>query len=613
MPRYVRLLGVALGLALLSIALWLLPSVMWVLPHFVRSAWFQWMIAALVAIEAVARRRGVGPRVFAFLDQVGMWLIKRVLPLGLALVCAVLLAGWAPQYVTWPWCRDVDTFATLAQGWTMGVVPYRDVLGYNFPGHIYLHMLLGSAFGWGRPRVFYAVDVAILAGMGLWVVAWSRRCLGGALPGLVGFLGVLATYLNLEFEQVAERDWHVVYLSLCALAIVQARPRGRGRLLSACLMGIALVIRPHACLFMPAILFALPALQSRLRWLGTVIAVTLALFLPVVFSGALPAFLGGLRVAAYGGAYGRTAVTSPASVLWQQLSDRWTLAALVLLAVASWRSDMKAIARAWLLALLGAIAYRPIHPVQHAYLEVPLLVTRAVAWSIPVAWVVRSVALPGVRRLLILALLVHQAMPAIPRFWDPEASWLAVGPLVRGEPVPRPPLGSLRFFHRLASGSRDRPYEWSEYHHVMAYLRRTTREQTAVANVLRRIPFPGLNGTIGRISPFRAESGICWMWLVDLDFDAEFARQLESTVDSVVVWVPDEQIGEPWMRLPRLVETIRRLYEPEARFDNIEVWRRKAGSGVSESDVDPLTIEPIDGAAGDQEKGDQAREAPPEG
>src|SRR5207237_9048744 len=136
----------------------------------------------------------------------------------------------------------------------------------------------------------------------------------------------------------------------------------------------------------------------------------------------------------------------------------------------------------------------------------------------------------------------------------------AVGSLVRGQPLPpSSPPGSRAWFDL----SRGRWYAWEDYRRVLIHLRETTRPTTLVANVLKEPPFPAINGPTARLSPFRAESGICWMWLVDLDLDGEFAVELQHATDSVVVWSPAEHELLSQLRLPCLTAVIRRLYRPE--------------------------------------------------
>ena len=93
-------------------------------------------------------------------------------------LCVVMLAGWLPHYLTWPWWIDLDALAAVAQGWDAGIRPYRDVAIFNFPGQIELFWLLGTSLGWGRTAPIYAVDGALLVVLGLVMSAWSRRGFG---------------------------------------------------------------------------------------------------------------------------------------------------------------------------------------------------------------------------------------------------------------------------------------------------------------------------------------------------------------------------------------------------------------------------------------------------
>ena len=122
---------------------------------------------------------------------------------ALGLFCLGLLLIWIPQYLTWPWFRDTETFAVLAQSWDRGILPYRDIKTFNFPGAIYLAWTLGKVFGWGHTLPLYAFDAGCVVVIGLVMVTWSRRKLGGAVPGLIGYLAFLNAYLNLRYEVIA--------------------------------------------------------------------------------------------------------------------------------------------------------------------------------------------------------------------------------------------------------------------------------------------------------------------------------------------------------------------------------------------------------------------------
>jgi hypothetical protein len=169
--------------------------------------------------------------------------------------------------------------------------------------------------------------------------------------------------------------------------------------------------------------------------------------------------------------------------------------------------------------------------------------------------------------------IVFLSVRGVPRFCRPLDSVRAVGYLVRGEDPEKPPPGSLDEYRPYKTWAG---YSWGEDKGVREYLRTATRPTTRVANMLRVPPFLALNGPVGRISPFPAESGILWLWQVDPDIEDAFVRELETTTDCVVVWDSNERSFTPALQLPRLVATIRRHYAFETRFGRVEVWRRKA-------------------------------------
>ena len=69
---------------------------------------------------------------------------------------------WVPHYLTWPWSRDQETFTVLAQSWDQGILPYRDIRAYNFPGATYISWVLGKVFGWGHTVPLYAFDAGCI-------------------------------------------------------------------------------------------------------------------------------------------------------------------------------------------------------------------------------------------------------------------------------------------------------------------------------------------------------------------------------------------------------------------------------------------------------------------
>lgn len=578
----------------------LVPDLLRFLPDYGVHRWTVLVLLALGAIDVllsyVARRRenrgrtpGAIASIVGHLDTRS----DRILagPLQIAIIAALLAlwAAWLPHYLLWPWCRDPDTFATLAMSWDAGILPYRDIRGYNFPGAIYLMWALGHIFGWGRTWPLYLVDASALLLLGFILTAWSRRCLGRTLPGLAAYLVFVTFYLNLNFESVAERDWHTALLVVLALLIAQAWP-GRASLgLAAVLTAMALVTRPHAVFFLPAVCSVVlekpdgsttPGNPRRWRairrlglWLGLLLALTALAFAPLFVAGIAGDLLRGLRVTAYGGPYNRATPATAALVFIRQLAQPSIPVIVILTGVACWTARGAARRRAttWILALAAALVYRVFHPQQHAYLAHPLVLVSSVAMALPFDGILERRSWPSALRLIALLALGVEASSGLPLFCNPRASVEAIGTMARGETLTAiSPPGSIAWFDpRLG-----RWYAWKDYCDTLRYLRRTVPPSMMVANVLKEPPFPSLNGPTGRLSPFRAESGICWMWLVKMDLEPEFVAAIEREKNTVVVWSPAEHRLLSQLNLERLAAAIRRSYVPEAVFGPIEVWRR---------------------------------------
>ena len=133
-----------------------------------------------------------------------------------------------------------------------GIVPLSRYSNIQFPRAIYLAWLLGKVFGWGHTLPLYAFDAGCVVFLGWMMVTWSRKPLGGAVPGLVGYLAFLNRYLNLRYEVIAQRDWYTAFLVCVGLLFMQTWPGRRARFASAAAAAMALVLRPHAVLFLPA-------------------------------------------------------------------------------------------------------------------------------------------------------------------------------------------------------------------------------------------------------------------------------------------------------------------------------------------------------------------------
>lgn len=513
-------------------------------------------------------------------------ILRSWLSVAVGSIAGLMLAAWAPQYLTWPWWSDLDAYATIAQGWDAGVRPYRDVVIFNFPGQIYVFWILGKLVGWGHPAVFYAVDVGLLFLFAAGLTGWSRKRFGSALPGLCGLTAFLAYYMGLDYRLVAQRDWHGPLFAVLGLMTAETIPGRKGRLVSAAAFAIGATIRPHVLLFLPVVALAVdgsarrqgdtwkPSARALLEW-GLAFAFSLALaFAPLALQGLFDDFVRGVSQAQTSQVYAKRSLAQAMSIVGLELADTRVVLVLVanlLLALRS-RTNAQRTAFTWLIGLLLAVVYKPAHPVAHDYLDVPL----RLFWSINVAVLVGLIldARPYASWLQVGAIVAVLIMGVrgVPKFCRPWDSLHAIGCLAHGEDPEKPPAGAIDSYRPDKTWAA---YSWGEDRGVRAYLRTKTGPNTRVANLLRNPPFLAINGPVGRISPFPAESGILWLWQVNPDLEPQFVQALEHTPDSVVVWVSNEKSFAPQLALPELVRTIERLYVREARFGRIEVWRRK--------------------------------------
>ena len=519
------------------------------------------------------------------LDVVADRALQRGLARALGLLCLGLLLIWIPQYLTWPWFRDTETFAVLAQSWDRGILPYRDIKTFNLPGAIYLGWTLGKVFGWGHTLPLYAFDAGCVVFIGLVMVSWSRRNLGGALPGLIGYLAFLNRYLNLRYEVIAQRDWHAAFLLCVGLLLMQTWPGRRARLASAVTAALALAIRPHAVLFLPALVWE--AAQRRevsasgwadktrtaaiwCVWFGLFVVLALA---PLVVAGIFDDLIRQLQGIASVGTHYQATPGDKIHVFLAQFGS-WRnvvpLAATVLLA-AQRRSGLSKIATSWSLVWLGASFYRPIHLVHHDYLMLPVLLVSSITLALAVSWSLSSERVSRPILALVLVLLLYDVLPVRLILLSVKASVEAVRCMMLGEMCSTRPMGCVNAFPERWAAHR-----WADYCALLAYLRKETSPGSAIANVLNAYPYETINGPVGRLSPFKADSGIAWMTQVKGDLDPEFAQSLLDSTDSVVVWDSRQLRVDEHLQLERLIAVIREYYEPAAKFGGYEVWRRKA-------------------------------------
>jgi hypothetical protein len=505
----------------------------------------------------------------------------------LALLTLTQTAAWVPHYATWPLYADHDVFATAARAWDAGVRPYRDFLCNNFPATIYLNWLLGKAWGWGRTAPFFLTDAALVIGLCVLLIAWSTRSLGRALPGLIGCSLWLSYYLDLNYALAAQRDWHAAGFAVAGLLIAQAWPGRSGCVASAVTVAVALLFRPQAVVFFPACLveFLRPdryadrpehAPWKALATWGVVFGLTLLLGLtPLLAQGLLDDFRNSLQLTAPGSSYNRVTLASFTAEFVKQLNSvRLILIPLViLLLMPRVPARTRSVCWTWLAATLGVLIYKPMSPFPHVYLDHPWQVVWVVDCALGAALLLRVAPCPAVVRLAAILLVLASAGTLKPRFSNPGGSVQALKRLGSGDP-PREEPNGYRPSPGLPSAAY---YPWDDYREVLAYLRHHTSSRTRVANALHEVP--ALTGPTGRLSVFPAES-VAWLKMVRRQDEPAFALALEQADDAVVVWIPGEVGLNPSFRIPLIDRAIQLHYRFEARFGEIEIWRRRSPDNV---------------------------------
>jgi len=519
-------------------------------------------------------------------DRLAERVLPRTLSVMVGLVVLAQLVGWLPHYLTWPWWADHDVFATLALGWDRGVMPYRDLACNNFPGTIYVYWVVGRLAGWGWSPAINALDAGLLLIFGAVVLAWSRRRFGLRLPGTIGFAAFASYYFGLDYTLAGQRDWQGPCLAVVSLLLLDGWPSRATRWVSALGLSLAFALRPQVVLLGPAFLLALD--DARRRWedeqgvasdfrrtlisvseWGAALVVGLVLaFLPLILSDLMGDFLTSLRHVAYGGNYNRNGPLTAARRLMLELLPfaSWCVPALVVLFAS--RSDVKLqrLARTGLAAYFAVLLYKPLSPIPAPYLDLPLRLLWSLLLALIVGLVVNLKTLAPTFRLSLVLAALAVGVTTQPHFFDPARSFRALADLRHGgEPTLAPP-GYTHHYRR-------RPYPWKDYRDVLAYLRAHTSHTTRVANALKHDT--AIPGAVGRLPAFSAES-ITWLRLVNPSDETRFVSTLEQANDSVVVWAPSEAKSAEQPSAPSVFAAIERLYDPEARFGLIEVWRRKA-------------------------------------
>jgi hypothetical protein len=525
----------------------------------------------------------------------GADLMFRALTPALAIWCGLLLVAWIPQYLTWPWYVDHDHFAMVAQLWDSGRLPYRDFYTMQFPGEIYLFWAVGKLFGWGNTVAYWAVDAAFVVAFGALLVAWSARRLGGALPGLVGFVSFLSYYLGLDFIAAGQRDWHAAFFAVSGLMFLDWRGGPLSKFLGAVSFAAGMAFRPQIVVLAPAVILILDA-DARARgaslwrrgvsvvgWSAVIGLCLAAAFLPLAAAGILDDFLRCLRDLKPGATgYSKFSLPALLSRLMAEMFElRFVVVPLVTLLLLS-RSTRpsRLTALIFLVAVAGSLCYGPISPQQFPHHAIPVMATLAIATALLARMIVEISANSrtlGTVCLILLVLLVGKK-PLFATLSGVYFEDLVLAPHTNQRlNVPRLDYGSLEACSILRRGGlpescppgrrRTRRYPWEDYRSAILYLRGLDPAlrvdnmlgdcDLSINGVLPRLP--ALPADVYSIQAFRHTEAAC-------------ALALEQRDDTVVLFRRDADHSLH----PEIAKVVERLYEPRKTFGPIELWFKKA-------------------------------------
>jgi hypothetical protein len=320
-------------------------------------------------------------------------------------------------------------------------------------------------------------------------------------------------------------------------------------------------------------------MRALAEWGIALIGFTVLAYLPLILQGLFDDFLRGIAFVSPAGSYGHRSPADRLESLMRQIRTT-TIAGpplgILLLLPRSGHSTIRR-ATTWLVVMGMSLLYMPVAPATHDYQLHPLHLVLSVNIAILAHLILRA---PAVRPEYNLALLLVLVSPYFskPVYCSVRATAERLPGLVRGQwPAAMP--------WRFPSPYEDR----TNYPELIDYLRRSTDKTMRIADL--RLSVEPVCGVVGRLSPFPIdEASLVWIRnlsgkAIPMTTEREYIPYLERTPNSIVVWEPSKSLKGEYFGPRRepfeyreLAETVRRLYEPEARFGPIEVWRRRSAA-----------------------------------
>jgi dolichyl-phosphate-mannose-protein mannosyltransferase len=177
----------------------------------------------------------------------------RVAALLLVTVVLVLVAWVRFRLAEVPLERDEGEYAYAGQLILQGIPPYREAYNMKFPGAYYAYALVMAVFGQTVAAIRWGL-ILVNAATALLVFAIARRGFG-LFAGTVAAIAFSLLSLDLWIMGVFAHATHFVLLPALAGLLLLLRARARrgafGIVAGSALLGIALLVKQHAFVFLP--------------------------------------------------------------------------------------------------------------------------------------------------------------------------------------------------------------------------------------------------------------------------------------------------------------------------------------------------------------------------
>lgn len=511
-------------------------------------------------------------------------------PAALVALLFLMFISWMPHYLFWPLWMDNEHFSLSAHFWDSGVRPYRDTFDFNFPGPIYFFWVIGKCFGWDRPMIVNLTDVMILICLAAFLIIWSHKNFKTCLPALFTSFLIFSFYMSLDFGRVMQRDWYVFYLGASSLIAVQTLQSRLKWIIAGVLLALAFTIRPHAVLFLPAVMTSVftESANSTTTWknlalliLSGLVGLLLA-WSPLLISGIFDDFLTQFLQELFHGNYTDEKKLPVYHIVADELNRNLTCTAFACLALIVFNlrhnHNTKRLWPPWAVAFISLLYYKPMSPVMHDYTEIPFELVSCCVIGLFLGLSISGNQLnaKNLRFLLIGTLIwVRFYFPGWPVMADFNASLMAAASLARGTQLHLSPPGCMESLPD--PGKRLGKFRWADYQDLLRYIREETTPETRVVSFILYDPFPTVNAPTGRLTLWPCGEGILWLSWVDPSLEHEFANQLKGNEPAIVILRDEIEGWPPKNRFPEIERTIHERFEFRTRFGDFQVWARKSG------------------------------------